>query len=370
MSVRLPHFNYKVSLTMIVRDEEKNLPCCLESVRGLFDEIVIVDTGSKDRTKEIASKYGACIIDFVWIDDFAAARNASLAAANGDYAFWLDADDVIELTERDKLAKLFSQLVPEKNEAYLLRCSVETADNVHIVVDQPRLFPLLNNIRWENRIHEQIIPSLTKALIPMRWTDIVIRHMGYTDPVVHEQKRQRNLKVLFNALAENPNDPYIYYYLGTHAFEKQNWQESLGYFILSLAKWGPRESIACKIFAMIAWTNEILKRYDESLRVCNEGLFYFPDDGELLFRKAVAQRYRGETSEAADCWTRILQLDRPQKLYHVDPGIFGHLTRRNLAIIAEERGDLVQAKAQWQAVLKECPEDPDALRHIISPANT
>ena len=88
---------------MIVRDEEENLPHCLESVRGIFDEIVVVDTGSIDRTREIAREFGAQVFDFAWIDDFAAARNAALAHATGDYAFWLDADDVVEPAEREKL---------------------------------------------------------------------------------------------------------------------------------------------------------------------------------------------------------------------------------------------------------------------------
>ena len=91
---------------MIVRDEEKNLPQCLESVRGVFDEIVVLDTGSKDRTIEIARSFGARVFDFVWVDDFAAARNAALARATGDYAFWLDADDLIEPPEREKLEAL------------------------------------------------------------------------------------------------------------------------------------------------------------------------------------------------------------------------------------------------------------------------
>ena len=84
------------SLTMIVKDEEHNISKCLSSVAGLFDEIVVVDTGSKDRTREIAREFGARVFDFVWVDDFAAARNAALARATGDYAFWLDADDVID----------------------------------------------------------------------------------------------------------------------------------------------------------------------------------------------------------------------------------------------------------------------------------
>ena len=85
-----------MSLTVIARDEELNLPKCLESVRGLFDEIVVIDTGSHDRTAEIARSFGANVFDFSWIDDCAAARNEALARATGDYAFWLDADDVVD----------------------------------------------------------------------------------------------------------------------------------------------------------------------------------------------------------------------------------------------------------------------------------
>ena len=261
---------------MIVRDEERNLPSCMASVRGLFDEIVVVDTGSKDRTKEIALSFGARVIDFAWIDDFAAARNVALDHATGDYALWLDADDAIEPSQREKLEILLKQLRPDGKDAYVLRCICDTSSGGQLVVDQPRLFPLRDEIRWVYRVHEQLIPALLKTGCPMRWTDITVRHTGYADPVIHEQKRQRNLMLLQRELAERPNDPFIYYYLGTLAFEREQWQEALGYYILSLAKWGTSQSIACKLFAMIAWTNQVLMRYDESLRVSNEGLHYFP----------------------------------------------------------------------------------------------
>jgi GT2 family glycosyltransferase len=106
----LTHGRPKVSLTMIVKDEENNLPHCLESVRGVFDEIVVVDTGSTDRTIEIARSFGAEVFEFAWIDDFAAARNEALAHATGDYAFWLDADDVVDPPEREKLIALLGSL--------------------------------------------------------------------------------------------------------------------------------------------------------------------------------------------------------------------------------------------------------------------
>jgi cellulose synthase/poly-beta-1,6-N-acetylglucosamine synthase-like glycosyltransferase len=110
-SVPLPSADRaRVSLTMIVRDEEENLPHGLGSVHGLFDEIVVVDTGSKDRTIEIARSFGARVFHFTWVDDFAAALNVALQQATGDYAFWLDADDVLEPAERVKLEALLARL--------------------------------------------------------------------------------------------------------------------------------------------------------------------------------------------------------------------------------------------------------------------
>src|SRR4051795_2389135 len=110
---------------MIVKNEQENLPACLESVRGLFDEIVVVDTGSTDRTMEIALEFGARVFDFVWVDDFAAARNAALARATGDYAFWLDADDVLDPPQRAKLQALLEGLRPGEEAAYVVRCSCD-----------------------------------------------------------------------------------------------------------------------------------------------------------------------------------------------------------------------------------------------------
>jgi hypothetical protein len=101
-----------------------------------------------------------------------------------------------------------------------------------------------------------------------------------------------------------------------------------------------------------------------SLRASNEGLGIYPADAELLFRKAVTLRYLGDTPEAERCWRTILELQRPMAFSSIDQGIFGHLTRRNLAIIAGERGDQQEMQVQWQAVLNECPGDSDAMRHL------
>ena len=99
-----------VSLCMIVKDEEKVLARCLESVAGFTDEIIIVDTGSTDRTKEIAARFTEHVFSFPWQEDFAAARNFAFSKGKGDYLFWLDADDVIPEEEMEKLQALKKRL--------------------------------------------------------------------------------------------------------------------------------------------------------------------------------------------------------------------------------------------------------------------
>ena len=102
-----------ISLCMIVKDEEAVLKRCLESVEGIADEIIVVDTGSQDRTKEIAEEIGAKVYRFPWIDDFAAARNFSFSKADMDYCLWLDADDVILPEDRRQLKELKAILEPD-----------------------------------------------------------------------------------------------------------------------------------------------------------------------------------------------------------------------------------------------------------------
>ena len=269
---------------MIVRDEETNISKCLSSVAGLFDEIVVVDTGSKDRTREIAREFGARVFDFVWVDDFAAARNAALARATGDYAFWLDADDVVDPPEREKLRELLDNLPPPRGKdagrgtpvglastldppyghmptaarkgwlgqnapgepcdgnapaAYVVRCSCDpgpNGDGGQTVVDHIRLFPIREDVRWTYAVHEQILPALRRANVPVRWTGVTVRHTGYTDPALRERKLQRDRKILEAELAERPDDPFVLFNLGSIAVERQDWRTALGYLRRSLRR--------------------------------------------------------------------------------------------------------------------------------------
>jgi len=99
-----------VSFALIVRNEEAKLPACLESIAGIAGEIIVVDTGSTDRTKEAAAGFGAKVFEFPWIDDFAAARNECIRHASGEWIFWLDADERVDEENREKLRRLLDSL--------------------------------------------------------------------------------------------------------------------------------------------------------------------------------------------------------------------------------------------------------------------
>jgi len=377
-----------------VRDEQGNLPHCFGSVKGLFDEIVVVDTGSKDRTREIAREFGARVFDFVWVDDFAAARNAALARATGDYAFWLDADDVIDPPQRARLKALLDGLPgpagfregeppcePRLNAArteprlpgssghcpgpaaYVVKCSCDPGPDGSggdTVVDHIRLFPLREDVRWTYRVHEQILPALRRVGVPVHWTDVTVRHTGYTDRVLRARKLDRDAKILRQELAERPDDPFVLFNLGAIAIERQDWRQALGYLRHSLAGSAPTDSITRKLYALIARSHQMLGEPQQALAACAAGLAVDPDDAELLFREAVVRRQIGDNDGAERFWRRVLTLKRPEQFASVDQGIYGHLTRRNLAALAKERGDHDGAADLWRAVLAECPNDREA----------
>jgi GT2 family glycosyltransferase len=354
-----------VSLTMIVRDEEANIPACLTSAAGLFDEIIVVDTGSTDRTVEIAKSFGARVFDFVWVGDFAAARNAALARATGDYAFWLDADDVLDPPQRDKLQALLQGLRHGDGAAYVVRCACDpdqSGGGGETVVDHVRLFPVREDVRWTYRVHEQILPALRRASVPMRWTDVMVRHTGYTDVALRRRKLQRDEAILREELADRPGDPFVLFNLGSIAIERQDWRVALGHLRGSLSGSAPTDSITRKLYALIARSHQMLGELELALSACAAGLKIDPDDAELLFREAVIRRQTGDRAGAERCWRKVLTLRRPEVFASLDEGIYGHLTRRNLATLAEERGELAEALRLWAEVEAECPGDREVVR--------
>jgi glycosyltransferase involved in cell wall biosynthesis len=148
-----------ISACLIVKNEEKILARCLESIKEIVDEIIIVDTGSTDRTKEISSNYTDKIYDYKWIDNFADARNFSFSKASMDYIYVADADEVIDEENREKFIKLKSALLPEIDIVqmkYTNQLQFNTTYNFD-TEDRPKLYKRLRRFYWTDPIHETVV---------------------------------------------------------------------------------------------------------------------------------------------------------------------------------------------------------------------
>jgi glycosyltransferase involved in cell wall biosynthesis len=184
-----------LSLSMIVKNEEKYLRDCLESVKGIVDEIIIVDTGSTDKTKKIAEEYGASIYDYEWKSDFADARNYALDKSNGDWILYLDADERLSASSKDELKRITS--AGDKKAYHCRIINIDEKNNKPSVMSYVRLFAKTGGINFEGRIHEQIENSLRKNGYKISESKIEIIHIGYNlEKEGLKQKAQRNLDIL------------------------------------------------------------------------------------------------------------------------------------------------------------------------------
>lgn len=147
-----------ISLCMIVKNEEKQLERCLRSLKGVPDELIIVDTGSTDKTKEIASRYTAHVYDFAWVDDFAAARNFAFSKATKDYIYSADADEVLDETNRARFLQLKETLLPEIELVQMYYCNQLKFGTVYNFDKEyrPKLFKRSRSFAWMDPIHETI----------------------------------------------------------------------------------------------------------------------------------------------------------------------------------------------------------------------
>ncbi|HEY9219313.1 MAG TPA: glycosyltransferase family 2 protein [Phenylobacterium sp.] len=344
----------RLAMVMIARDEARCVGRALESVARHVDQMIVLDTGSTDQTREIARAKGAQVFEFAWCDDFAAARNAALALSDADWNLIVDADEWLD-GDASPLAALPAgggfvgqvRVLSETNGQ-----GVEGIGSSWI----PRLLP--KGVRYEGRVHEQPVSPL-----PHRPIDIALRHDGYLAEHL-ERKAGRNEALLLAELEVRPGDAYLWFQLGKeYAVRGQPPQAGVCLTeALRLTPAGAPWRHALVVRAITALKSA--ERLDEALALADAEINAWQGSPDFFF--AVGDLYlecatRQPDRAASDflpvvelAWKKCLEIGEAPHLDGAVAGRGSHMAAHNLAVFYETLGreDLAADYQQLAAALR------------------
>lgn len=304
----------KISSCLIVKNEAENIVRCLESIKDISDEIIVVDTGSTDNTKEIALSYGAKIYDFEWNDNFSDARNFALSKANGDWIIFLDADEYFD-TKTQKTLSLVLRRV-NNNKAYdavLFKMLHSEGYNGSIISMNPavRVFRGKQGIRYVGAIHEQAL-NKNNTLYAANITDysLIVYHTGYSSVLLPE-KVNRNLEILKKEIANNQITNLTYYYMSSINNNLNNPEESIKYALLAL-QYPTFETTIMAYQPYVFLIDNMLKlkgryTFDEIEKYISEAISRFPTHPEIWYIIGNVRKDQNDYKAAIESYLKAIE---------------------------------------------------------------
>ncbi|MGC7846480.1 glycosyltransferase [Desulforudis sp. 1088] len=342
-----------IALVMIVRDEEAHLERCLNSVKDQVDEIVIVDTGSRDRTLELARHYTQKLYTYQWTGNFSTARNYAIERASSEWILSLDADE-----ELDVAAGELRTLVQNNNgcEAFFLPLFSQ-ADETGSCFSRSlvlRLFRNLPDYRFSGRIHEQImierpgVVGITDA--PVIWHRPVAAKE-------RNQKRARNLNLLLQAVEADPANSFLQYYLGLEWLGLQKPAQALECFQRTCRELDD-SNVLFRAPAVLYRVHclKVLGQLDEALCICLEESSRYPSYSDLFFEGGVLLELKGEYAVAIRWFKEALNCGTPPPLFTHTVGTEGFLALYHLGYCSEQLGQLEEACDYYKQALAANPD--------------
>lgn len=344
---------------MIVKNEERFLEGCLESIKDAVDEIVIVDTGSTDGTKDIAARYGARVFDFPWTGDFSAARNEALGHCRGEWILYIDADERLGHPGREEVRRLLS----DKSKAvYTVRFHPIGG---YTAYKEYRIFRNDPRIRFRNTIHETIFPSIEEFMeengLGEGECPLAIDHVGYDGDLLH--KHRRNLPLLIKQIEREPRRMYLRWQLGVAQKglgdlegAERTWMEAIG---ISRAKESVTHDDSHAYYEMICLMNE---RGEDCGEILAEALSLFPDNYLLVWTRAVMLARSGRFEEAVPILEELVSVD-PDTLIDgplsYNAAIFGELSYGPLADCLFKLGRYRESLRYYTLAQERCPDNEE-----------
>ncbi len=286
----------RLSLCMIVKNEEAMIEGCLKSVEGIVDEIVIADTGSLDKTVERALRFNPKLMRIKWTGDFSAARNEALRHCTGDWVLCLDADERLVPEQKELLRSLMEK---EEVTAY----SVQIRHSGHTVrknggdtqqMTAIRLFRRAPGVRYEGKVHEQLLQSLQRTKGVIEKSDLAIEHLGYRQLAASLRERgRRYLTLLFEELQSNPQNPEAYYQIGNTFMLFDDSDAARKYLMKALSIATLEPMMRAKTANLLAALDLRNERFIEAVGYCKQSLHNVSNQATARWLMAVAY-YRME----------------------------------------------------------------------------
>ena len=302
-----------VSLCMIVKDEIASIGACLKNAKALADEIIVVDTGSKDRTADVAAAFGARTFTYNWIDDFAAARNYSLDQAQGDWILILDADEMIASKDHDSLRRLIRTYANQP-----VALSITTRNYTHLAnafqwqandgsypgheaglgwvpSHKVRLFPRMERIRFRYPVHERVDPAIRESGLPIVDCPTPVHHYGDLNDAKKQTKATIYFKLGYAKLNQLGNDLAAIRELAVQAGQLAYWTEAIALW-RRLLEMRPNWAEAYVNMASAYWQ---MAQYEKALSMARRAMELEPDLKEARYNVAVSLLFLEQAAEAA-----------------------------------------------------------------------
>jgi tetratricopeptide (TPR) repeat protein len=346
-----------LSLCLIVRDECARLRTCLASLQGLCDETLVVDTGSADGSARLAASLGARVEHFEWCDDFAAARNAALAAARGDWVLFVDADEALDTRLHDAVLarqRLLDFCERRSDCAGRVRMVNDLAEGVSTQVEVTRFVRRATG-RFAGRIHEQWIAY--DGCTRRRATDLTLRHSGYAPQAIHAgQKLERNLRLLALDAAERPDDAYVRYQLGRTLAAAERPREALVELERALELSTDADEWALHAVELGAASLRALGRSAQALELVRGALPASSGRTDTQFLAALLALDCGDVAAAEAGFRQCLERgpDHSSSL-ESDPAAGTWAAAYNLGVISEHTARPGEARAHYRRALEWLP---------------
>ncbi|MBI5115350.1 glycosyltransferase, partial [Candidatus Poribacteria bacterium] len=339
-----------LALIMIVKDEQDNLSELLPAISSCFDEIVIVDTGSSDKTVEIAQTFTEKVFHFAWNDDFSAARNFALSKARSDWILWLDADDRMKPED----VSLMKVHISSANKAFLLKVvsSAGGADAAEFI--QLRLFPNLVGIAWEGRIHEQILPSMKRKGLEFELlAEASIIHTGYNDANILKKKTLRNIALLEKEQECRPDDSNVLHHLAQAYAIMGDIDKAIevSETLVHILREHPiSEFLTSAINRLIQW-NLFKRDIDTAHEWCKRLLAMEPQNRLLRFFMGEIHYRKELFDEAIDWFTQFCAAKETIGLTPVPWAALDANAHNYLGLAFKQTGRREDARAEWRTAI-------------------